>query len=261
MSGAMRDFFLKERTIQRGGYWLILLGLAVLAISIVGLAWLGKKASPLQFGFNESSGIEPLEYPAWRKASDWLAGRKYVLLTFDDGPYGKGVDERILAILAKHDASAIFFEVCAHVTEETRDVPRKILSGGHMLGNHSFNHVSVQRLTGDELAYQVGGCADYLQKAAGVRPGFFRPPWGQTSPAALQAIHAAGMRQVLWNANSGDTWLKKPIQIEDMAFREVSTGVPFSVLLMHSYPVTADALDSLLTRLEGDGARFVLPKK
>ncbi|TNY25270.1 hypothetical protein BV497_14770 [Fulvimonas soli] len=39
---------------------------------------------------------------------DWLSGRKYVVLTFDDGPFGQGVDEQILEVLERHQARAVF---------------------------------------------------------------------------------------------------------------------------------------------------------
>jgi len=56
--------------------------------------------------------VDPIGYPLWRRAGDWLSRRKYLVLTFDDGPYGDGVDEHILEILKRHRAHAIFFIVC-----------------------------------------------------------------------------------------------------------------------------------------------------
>jgi peptidoglycan/xylan/chitin deacetylase (PgdA/CDA1 family) len=66
------------------------------------------------------------------------------------------------------------------------------------------------------------------------------------------------MQQVLWDANSGDTWLKTPDAIVRLAVHDVSYGG--NVLLMHSRPLTADALDTLLTQLEQRGFQFVRPK-
>jgi peptidoglycan/xylan/chitin deacetylase (PgdA/CDA1 family) len=65
------------------------------------------------------------------------------------------------------------------------------------------------------------------------------------------------MHIVLWDANSGDTWLKSPRQIIHMSLYEASLGG--HILLMHSRPTTADALDTLLTKLQQRGFRFVLP--
>lgn len=249
----------KERHIPRRVHFRGGISLLAIALCIAGIGFAGSKAPPPEFRIGRSGLLKPVEYPPWQRASDWIAGRRYVLLTFDDGPYGGGVDEQILATLARHHAHAIFFEVCAHVTSKTIDVPREILAGGNLLGNHGYNHLHLARLHGRALRRQVDGCSDRLEAVSGVRPGFFRPPWGQTSPEVLKVIHSAGMQQVLWNANSGDTWLKNPRKIVKLGLREVSLSRA-SVLLMHSRPTTAKALDALLTELQRHNVRFVLPR-
>jgi len=72
----------------------------------------------------------------------------------------------------------------------------------------------------------------------------------------MQAVHSAGMQQVLWNANSEDSWLKHPNQILYWSLEQTDSG---SILLMHDNPTTAAALDRVLTELEKRGFRFVLP--
>jgi peptidoglycan/xylan/chitin deacetylase (PgdA/CDA1 family) len=222
--------------------------------------WVGSQLPSPQFKISETGELEPIEYPLWRKASDWLYGRQYVVLTFDDGPYGHGVDEQILSILAKYRARAIFFEVCAHITNDTINVPTKILSGGHLLGNHSYNHLHLPTLHGDSLTLQIKGCSHRIEEVSGLRPEYFRPPWGETSTEVLNAIHAAGMQQVLWDSNSGDTWLKSPNEIIRMSLHQISLGGSASILLMHSFPTTVVALEPLLADLKQRGARFVLPE-
>lgn len=66
------------------------------------------------------------------------------------------------------------------------------------------------------------------------------------------------MQQVLWNANSGDSWLKDPHKIIKLSLKEVALGRT-SILLMHSRITTANALDVLLTDLKLHGVRFILP--
>lgn len=231
--------------------------LVALLLGAAGVAWAGRNLPPPRFKLTNRHLLAPMDYPLWRRTSDWLAGRKYIMLTFDDGPGGHGVDARILDILARHHAHAVFFEVCAHITNETRNVPKRILAVGDLLGNHSYNHLHLPTLGAEALRRQTAGCSDKLASITGVRPSLFRPPWGQLSPAATNAIHAAGMHIVLWDANSGDTWLKSPHQIIRMSLYEASLGG--HVLLMHSRPTTANALGTLLTKLQQRGFRFVLP--
>lgn len=257
MSKAVTRLLLKKRRLTRQFVWPALGGLAVLVLGATGLALAGRNLPPPPFALTNDHLLAPTDYPLWHRASDWLAHRKYIMLTFDDGPYGHGVDGKILTILAKHHAHAVFFEVCAHINGQTLDVPKHILASGNLLGNHSYNHLHLPKLGPAALQQQIAGCSDKLASITGIRPRLFRPPWGQLSPAAVKAIHAAGMQIVLWDANSGDTWLKSPQAIIHMSLYEASLGG--HVLLMHSRPTTAAALDTLLTKLQQRGFRFVLP--
>lgn len=259
MHKTARELLFKERHISRRGYVSIVAVLTIVAACAAILGWAGRYLPPPQFKISKDIHLEPVRYSLWREASDWLAGRRYVLLTFDDGPYGHGVDEKILNILTKHQANAIFFVVCDRITNSTINVPNEVLSRGNLIGNHSYSHLHLLRLHGDALTGQVDDCSDRIEEVTGVRPEFFRPPWGQTSPEVLQVIQTGGMQQVLWNANSGDTRLEKPKEIIHTSLHEVAIGNSTSILLMHSHPTTADALDKLLTELERLGTRFVLP--
>lgn len=258
MYQARRGIFLRKVRVSRRVYVSLGAGLAIFAVCVVLLGLAGTEAKPPQFQIGEAGLLKPAEYPLWQHISDWIAGRRYVLLTFDDGPYGHGVDEQILATLKKNHAHAIFFEVCAHINNETIGVPRDIVVSGSLLGNHSFSHLHLPRLRGNALDHQIMGCSNSLDAASGTRPRFLRPPWGQTSPAVLKVIHSAGMQQVLWNANSGDSWLKDPHKIINLSLKEVALSRA-SILLMHSRPTTANALGVLLADLQQRGVRFILP--
>lgn len=240
------------------GYALFGAVVVAVAAALGALGWAGSRLPPPEARIRGSE-LEFAHYPLWRRASDWIAGRKYVLLTFDDGPYGQGVDERIFPILSAHGAHAIFFEVCSHVTADSADIPRRVITSGNVLGNHSYDHSNLKRLSGPALAHQLRDCSHLLETVSGVRPRFFRPPWGKTSAAVVQEANRSGMRQVLWNTNSGDTWLKTPQEIVELTLGELELGGNGSILLMHSKPATAAALDDILGELQRRGFVFVIP--
>ncbi|MBS0382661.1 MAG: polysaccharide deacetylase family protein [Proteobacteria bacterium] len=233
--------------------------LVVAGFGLAALGLAGNNLPPPKFRLTAGgTAIAPVKYPFWRRLSDQIAGRKYIMLTVDDGPRGHGVDERILAILARHGAHAVFFEVCANITSPVQKTQHEITDGGNIIANHSYDHLHLTQLRPSPLQNEIEGCSSRLEAVTGRRPAFFRPPWGQTSPAVLNAAHAAGMEQVLWDTNSGDTWLKDPQKIVQLSLDQASQGG--SILLMHSRPTTADALDELLTQLQLRGFRFVLPE-
>ena len=227
----------------------------VLAAGILGLAGAGL-SSPRFVLDRDQRSVDPIAYPSWRSASDWLARRKYAVLTFDDGPYGGGVDERILETLRRHHARAIFFLVCSHISAATNHVPGELTQAGELIGNHSYNHPHLNQLKAVGLQRQIEGCSARIAALTGHRPRLFRPPFGETSPGVLRAVQSADMQQVLWNANSEDSWLKHPDQILYWSLEQTDNG---SILLMHDNPMTAAALDRVLTELEKRGFRFVLP--
>lgn len=200
--------------------------------------------------------LEPRQYPVLQAWGDWLRGRKYLVLTFDDGPFGSGVDDRILNVLKRHHARAVFFVVCRNLVRADDMLLQREMVDGDLIGNHSFDHAHLTKLPDDQLQHEIAGCNDLVAERTGRRPAFFRPPFGQTS-ARLRALEqSSGLREMLWDANSEDSWLTQPEQIMAWSMRESDN---FSILLMHSKPATAAVLDRVLSGLEERGFRFVLP--
>jgi peptidoglycan/xylan/chitin deacetylase (PgdA/CDA1 family) len=72
----------------------------------------------------------------------------------------------------------------------------------------------------------------------------------------MEVAQSAGMEQMRWNANSEDSWQKRPEQILSWSLEQTEDR---SILLMHDRPATAVALDRVLTDLEQRGFRFVVP--
>lgn len=202
--------------------------------------------------------IRPVGYSLLQSWGDRLRGRRYLTLTFDDGPYGGGVDEQLLDILRKHHARALFFVVCDRLPLADGALLQRMKMWGNVVGNHSFDHAHLSALEEDQLRHQVADCSRAIARRTGRRPDFFRPPFGQDSAEVRTQVRASGMREMLWDANSQDSWLTRPQQILSWIDRESGD---MSILLMHSKPTTAAVLDRALTELERRGFQFVLPER
>jgi peptidoglycan/xylan/chitin deacetylase (PgdA/CDA1 family) len=63
---------------------------------------------------------------------------KKIYLTFDDGPI-PGLTEYVLDQLQSYDAKATFFCVGDNIRKYPQ-IFRKVIDGGHRVGNHTFNH-------------------------------------------------------------------------------------------------------------------------
>lgn len=231
--------------------------LTVLCFLIVAAVRMGSNEPAPRFALGRDlSSLEPIQLQPLRQLSDRFTGRKYVLLTFDDGPYGKGVDEKIIKILKLHQAHAIFFLVCDHLNATTLHVPQEILESGSLIGNHSYDHAHLGNMRPTDLQHEIEGCSTRLASVTGQRPEYFRPPFGQSSPQVRASVMAAGMEQMLWDANSQDSWQTRPAQILHWSLEQTDN---YSILLMHDRPTTALVLNSVLTNLEQEGFAFVLP--
>jgi peptidoglycan-N-acetylglucosamine deacetylase len=232
---------------------------ATIALSLIAILLdaTGKWASTPRFVLDPNHGeVTPVAEHSWHRAGDWLTGRKYAVLTFDDGPYGHGVDEQILGVLHRHHAHAMFFLVCSHIDASTSQVLGKIERDGHLIGNHSFDHRHLTQLGAIELRQQIEGCSARIAGLTGHRPHYFRPPFGSTSPLVRQIANQSGMREMLWNANSLDSARESSDQMLRLISSETDNH---SILLMHDKPFTAAVLDQALTNLEQRGFEFVLP--
>jgi peptidoglycan/xylan/chitin deacetylase (PgdA/CDA1 family) len=206
----------------------------------------------------EHRGITAPSLQPWHQFSDWVNHRKFAVLTFDDGPMGNAMDEEFMAILRKHHAHAIFFLVCNKINAGTKPSVGRMLSDGHMIGNHTFDHRHIATLPYEQVLEQIDSCSERIASVTGRRPYFFRSPYGHTSAAVTRASKAAGVEQMFWSASSYDYWYRDPEKIARFSLSETKD---MSVLIMHERASTAAALDTVLTTLESRGFTFVLPRE
>ena len=234
-------------------------GISGVLILMTVVLWLVGLQSPLpRFRLDSAheGRIVPVEWPWWRKAADMLHGRHYLMLTFDDGPADPATNMRILRILDKHHAHAAFFANCRRADlRGGSSVLQAIIAEGHVVGNHSYTHPHLTRLTPLQLHQEVVNCTRRLEQITGHQVRWFRPPFGESSNIVQAELERDGMKQVMWVINSQDSWQMKPEQIEHWSTTDASNG---GILLMHSRSTTADALDRTMTHLELMGYRFVL---
>lgn len=124
-------------------------------------------------------------------------------LTFDDGPHPV-TTRRVLAELAKTRHRATFF-VLGEKVERCPEVLREIRDAGHTLAVHGYFHDRWHFCrSAARVSQELSRAMDAIERASGVRPLWFRPPVGQTSPMSLLGVKRAGCRIVGWSGRSYD---------------------------------------------------------
>ena len=190
---------------------------------------------------------------------------KTVVLTFDDGPHRQYSDE-IAAILKQYDAPAVFFEVGRNLGKvdadgkprlgPLADVARRLQSDGYVIGNHSYTHAQLSKLSGDALNMEIRSTDTLLHAINADRQPLFRFPYGARNQQAMDAIGALHLRSIMWNVDSLDWADPIPNSIVD----RVVTGVEHAghgIVLFHDIHERAvEALPKILERLSADGYRF-----
>lgn len=246
--------------------WKYVWMLFFLLLMFLGVFWLiGVNQRPVEFKFIENNDqayeIEPVDWAWWRELADKLHGRKYIMLTFDDGPSDPSIDTGILRVLKKHHAHAVFFTICSHAdTISGRRAIRNDVADGNLIGVHTYSHPHLPTLDKADVRHQVHDCQVDLEKITDQKITLFRPPFGQQNRLVLDELKSDGLLDVLWGANSEDSMFRKHKNLKFIEYWAVKQSYDGSILLMHSDQATEQSLDSILSHLENKGYVFVLPK-
>ncbi len=155
---------------------------------------------------------------------------KKVALTFDDGPNGE-YTLQILDILEKHKKKALFFFPAMNI-ERQPDIALSVQAQGHLIGNHTYDHPHLNTLTKEQILSQIEISEDIFQSVLGIKPKYFRPPYGEYNKTVEAIIREKGYQLVLWDmACSSMDWKNPPAQsIVDIIIEKVSDG---SIILLH----------------------------
>ena len=175
--------------------------------------------------------------------------RKVVALTFDDGP-NPNTTPVALELLKKYNAKATFFMVGRSVTGN-EDIIKQVVAEGHQIGNHSWSHPLLTKVTLEQAKSQINDTTEVLKKASGQDVHIMRPPYGGIN-SAIQA--AVSQSFILWDVDTLDWKNRNTASI----MKEVQKTQPGSIILMHDIHQTSiDALPSVLQYLTEQGFELV----
>ena len=182
---------------------------------------------------------------------------KVIYLTFDAG-YENGCTAQILDILEKHHVRAAFFLV-GNYLEKNADLVRRMVSDGHIVGNHTMHHPDMSKIT--DLAAFSKELEDleqlYFDITGQQMEKYYRPPQGIYSEENLKMAQKLGYRTVFWSLAYVD-WNNDSQPTAEYAFSKLLPRTHNgAVVLLHSTSATnAQILDELLTRWKEMGYRF-----
>jgi len=125
-----------------------------------------------------------------------------IFITFDDGPHPEHTP-RVLDALAAFGAKATFFVVGAEA-ERYPEIVRRMVIEGHSVGDHSWAHADIRRLSKARFLDDLRRSNDLLSGLTGQRTRLFRPPNGKLGLSQFITLLFHGYTIALWNVDSRD---------------------------------------------------------
>jgi peptidoglycan/xylan/chitin deacetylase (PgdA/CDA1 family) len=183
------------------------------------------------------------------------SGRRLVTFTFDDGPFPETTPV-VLHVLAKHQVRATFFWIGRYLDGNgeraiaTRKTAQEVRDAGHLIGNHTHDHARLTVLSRAEALAQMDDGAGSIQRAVGIKPCLFRPPFGQLDDFTESVVREQGLTVVLWNIEVGDLLRDDAAGMAESLESQIDFSGGGIVLLHDIRFSTADALDKVLTWLD-----------
>ena len=182
-------------------------------------------------------------------------GRPEVALTF----HGSGEPRLAEQLLSEAENAGVAVTVFAVGTwlQSHPEMAARILKGGHALGNHTYTHPTLHRLSPAGIADEVNRCATLLHKLTGSAGVAFRPSGGPSITAPMvQAATAAKYPYVVGFDVDPSDYLDPGARA--VASRVLAGVRPGSIVSLHlGHTGTVEALPHILDGLRSRGLRPV----
>ena len=164
----------------------------------------------------------------WRIATN----KKEIFLTFDDGPV-PGPTEFVLDTLAKFNAEATFFCIGDNIRKHT-EVFAKIISAGHSIGNHTFNHLKGWNYSTEKYLQNIELCTNQIaavnSQQSTVDSGLFRPPYGRITRGQISAVKQTH-QIIMWDVLTQD--YRQSLSKENCLAGSLKVSRPGSIVVFH----------------------------
>lgn len=176
--------------------------------------------------------------------------KKAVALTFDDGPHPVYTKE-LLDGLKERGVQATFFVIGKNI-EGNEDLIARMEEEGHLIGNHTYDHVKISDMSQEDACCQVQKTSALVKEITGHDTEFVRPPFG-----AWKKDMECGfvMIPVLWDVDpldwtTSDTSLVVRRVVDDVEDQDI-------ILLHDCYESSVQAALQIVDTLRDEGYEFV----
>ena len=201
------------------------------------------------FDVIQSSYLTEKDEELYKKAQA-EKNKKVVALTFDDGPDGNTTPQA-LDILAKYKIKATFFVQGKNIAGNEA-ILKRMQSEGHEVGNHSWNHPILTKLSLEDAKKQITDTEDAIKSVLGKSTKLMRPPYGAISDDIRNSLD---LSFIMWDVDSLDWKSKNEAAILTEIQHQTSDG---AIILMHDiHQPSVNSLPKVIEYLKEQGYSFV----
>ena len=201
------------------------------------------------FDVIQSSYLTEKDEELYKKAQA-EKNKKVVALTFDDGPDGNTTPQA-LDILAKYKIKATFFVQGKNIAGNEA-ILKRMQSEGHEVGNHSWNHPILTKLSLEDAKKQITDTEDAIKSVLGKSTKLMRPPYGAISDDIRNSLD---LSFIMWDVDSLDWKSKNEAAILTEIQHQTSDG---AIILMHDiHQPSVNSLPKVIEYLQEQGYSFV----
>jgi len=160
-----------------------------------------------------------------------------VFLTFDDGPIPI-ITPWVIQELKKHNAKATFFCIGENI-KKYPEIFSGLISDGHSIGNHTYNHLNGWKTTVSEYIKNVDLSETEAtkwkinnpQSAISNQQSIFRPPYGRITSKQSKILQERGYKIIMWDILSAD--YNTSISEEKCLQNVLKSIAPGSIVVFH----------------------------
>lgn len=176
-----------------------------------------------------------------------------IALTFDDGPGPH--TKQLLDTLAKTGSKATFFVLGPNVASQP-ELIKRMAKEGHQIGNHSWNHPQLSRLSSKKVLSEIERTSAEVKKITGHGTNGIRPPYGDFNKSVRKTLsNVPDGEIILWSVDTLDWKTRSTAKTIASVKKEARPG---AIVLMHDiHKPTVDAVPAIVKYLRDEGYTLV----
>ncbi|WP_109709781.1 polysaccharide deacetylase family protein [Faecalicatena contorta] len=206
--------------------------------------------------FTENQIKEKEQEVSYPNASAYMAAtveeKPKIAITFDDGPNAE-CTPKLLDGLQKRGVKATFFLIGQNIEKgNNREIVKRMYEEGHLIGNHTYHHVEITRVSNEKAYEELMMCNELIQSITGQEVEYMRPPFGLWQKELEQKIHVL---PVMWNVDPLD-WATE--NVDEIVNKVVTRTEENDIILLHDcYDSSVKAALRIIDLLQAEGFEFV----